>query len=62
MLNASVLVFLFRALAGAHTAPRRKEVAQQLLNLLRDFLPFESGVVVLGHGEEEVEAQFVEQT
>jgi Nif-specific regulatory protein len=56
LLNASVLVFLFRALAGARTAPRRNEVAQQLLNLLRDFVPFESGVVGLGHGEEEVEA------
>jgi transcriptional regulator with GAF, ATPase, and Fis domain len=56
LLNASVLVFLFRALAGARSPERRREVAPQLLRLLSDFVPFTSGHALLG--EDEFEAQF----
>ena len=59
LLNASVLVFLFRALAGARTPERRQEVATQLLSLLADFVPSESGVALLGQSREDLEAQHV---
>ena len=58
LLNASVLVFLFRAMAGARIAARREEVGKQLLSLLREFVVFESGVVLVGRTEEELAAQF----
>ncbi len=60
LLNASVLVFLFRALAGSRDSVRRKEVASQLLSLLADFIPFESGVALLGGPDDDLEAQFLE--
>ena len=49
LLNASVLVFFFRALAGARTPDRRLQVAGQLLGLLEDFVPFASGRVMVGN-------------
>jgi transcriptional regulator with GAF, ATPase, and Fis domain len=58
LLNASVLVFLFRALAGAGTSERREDVARQLLSLLADFVPFESGMALVGRSEEDLEAQY----
>ena len=58
LLNASVLVFLFRALAGARTPERRHHVATQLLSLLSDFVPFDSGVALLAQNAEELEHQF----
>ena len=61
LLNASVLVFLFRALAGARSASRREDVARQLLKLLNDFLPFQQGVIVLGRSETELELEFLAQ-
>ncbi len=61
LLNASVLVFLFRALAGGRTAERRQDVATQLLGLLSDFVPFSSGSVVFGRSEEELEVQFTDR-
>ena len=61
LLNASVLVFLFRALAGARSPSRREDVARQLLKLLNDFLPFERGVIVLGRSEAELELEFLAQ-
>lgn len=54
LLNASVLVFLFRALAGARTAGRREDVGKQLLSLLGEFVTFDSGEVLLGRTEEEL--------
>ncbi len=48
LLNASVLVFLFRALPGARTPDRRAHVTDQLLRLLEDFVSFGSGRVVVG--------------
>ncbi len=61
LLNASVLVFLFRALAGGRTAERRQDVATQLLGLLSDFVPFSSGSVIFGRSEEELEVQFTDR-
>jgi Nif-specific regulatory protein len=58
LLNASVLVFLFRALAGAGSQERRDHVATQLLGLLAEFVPFESGVALVGHSREDLEVQF----
>ena len=58
LLNASVLVFLFRALAG--TRERRPQVADQLLALLGDFVPFTAGRVVIGVNTEELEPAFLE--
>jgi Nif-specific regulatory protein len=58
LLNASVLVFLFRALAGARTPARRQDVAKQLLSLLGEFVSFDSGTVLLGRTEEELASQF----
>ncbi len=58
LLNASVLVFLFRALAGARTAERRQQVATQLLGLLSDFVIFESGIALLARSEDDLELQF----
>jgi transcriptional regulator with PAS, ATPase and Fis domain len=57
LLNASVLVFLFRALAGARVPERRKQVATQLLSLLADFVSYESGVALLAQSREDLEAQ-----
>ncbi|MEZ5356956.1 MAG: sigma 54-interacting transcriptional regulator [Bryobacteraceae bacterium] len=48
LLNASVLVFLFRALVGARTPGRRAQVADQLLRLLEDFISFGSGRIIVG--------------
>jgi hypothetical protein len=42
LLNASVLVFLFRAIAGARTIDKGEEVAKQLLSPLGAFVVFES--------------------
>ena len=61
LLNASVLVFLFRALAGARSPSRRDDVARQLLKLLNDFLPFSQGVIALGRSESELELEFLAQ-
>ncbi len=61
LLNASVLVFLFRALAGASSPSRRKDVSRQLLKLLNDFLPLQRGVLVLGRSETELEVEFLAQ-
>lgn len=51
LLNASVLVFLFRALAGTRPGPNRKDIARQLLSLLGEFVKFESGEVVIASDE-----------
>ena len=58
LLNTSVLLFLFRALAGARTLSRREDVARQLLCLLKDFVDFDSGRVLAGNTEEELASQF----
>jgi len=58
LLNASVLVFLFRAIAAARSVSRRDEVGKQLLSLLREFVHFESGTILLGRTEEELGRQF----
>ena len=58
LLNASVLVFLFRAIAGARSMARRDEVGKELLSLLREFVPLESGTILLGRTEEELGSQF----
>ena len=58
LLNASVLVFLFKAQAGATHPARREVVGKQLLQVLRQFVEFESGAVVLGRSEQELAAQF----
>jgi transcriptional regulator with GAF, ATPase, and Fis domain len=55
LLNASVLVFLFRALAGARTAERRQQVAAQLLQLLSVFVRFSGGTATVAAGEDELE-------
>lgn len=60
LLNASVLVFLFRALAGARTAEVRADVSRQLLRLLGDFVAFDGGVVVVGRDEADVEGRWME--
>jgi transcriptional regulator with GAF, ATPase, and Fis domain len=60
LLNASVLVFLFRALAGARSAAHREEVSRQLLELVGEFVPSTTGMVVVGAGDEEVATQFRE--
>lgn len=60
LLNASVLVFLLRALAGARVAEQRAQVSAQLLRLIADFVPFQSGVILVGRSVEDVEAQFVD--
>jgi transcriptional regulator with GAF, ATPase, and Fis domain len=62
LLNASVLVFLFRALAGARTPSRREDVARQLVSLLKEFVPFESGLIVLGRTEEDLREEYLAQT
>jgi len=59
LLKASVLLFLFRALAGATTAARREHIAQQLMLLLGEFVNCSHGFVVLGRTEEEVAARFL---
>jgi hypothetical protein len=56
LLNASVLVFLFRAMAATRIAAKRDQVSKQLLSLLREFVLFESGEVLLGHTEDELAA------
>ena len=61
LLNASVLVFLFRAMAGATTKDRRDHVAVQILSLLRDFVPCVDGFIVVGSGESDVATQFRER-
>lgn len=61
LLNASVLVFLFRALAGASDPARRRDVAGQLLSLLGGFVRFESGLALLGRSEEDLAAQLPER-
>lgn len=48
LLNASVLVFLFRALATTKPGGARDAVARQLLSLLTEFARFERGEVTLG--------------
>ena len=48
LLNASVLVFLFRALASARNAERREQVSRQLLSLLKEFVPFAAGRALVG--------------
>ncbi len=57
LVKASVLVFLFRAMAGARTAAQRDHVSTQLLSLLKEFVPFESGSVLLARQPEELAAQ-----
>jgi transcriptional regulator with GAF, ATPase, and Fis domain len=57
LLKATVLVFLFRAIAGASTPLRRADVSRQLLDLLNEFIPFETGVVIVGRPGEELESQ-----
>ncbi len=59
LLNASVLVFLFRALAGVRDSGRRQQVAQQLLGLLGDFVPFGAGRVILATSPDELEPVFL---
>jgi len=54
LLNASVILFLFRALAGARTTAHRDEVSRQLLLLFREFVPCEEGIVLLANGEKEL--------
>lgn len=55
LLNASVLVFLFRALASESGSERSRELAAQLVGLLSDFLAFDSGVAVIARSLEELE-------
>lgn len=45
LLNASMIVFLFRALTASTGEDARDKVSRQLLNLLREFVQFESGTV-----------------
>jgi len=60
LVNASVLVFLFRALAGAGTSEQSRAVSAQLLNLLSDFLSFDTGGVIVAGSPEELETALVE--
>ena len=62
LLNASVLVFLFRALAGSRTPSRREEVARQLLALLKEFLPFSTGLIVVAPNQDDLATQFLTQS
>jgi Nif-specific regulatory protein len=55
LLNASVLVFLFRALASTRGSDRAKDVAAQLTSLLSEFLSFESGFAAVANSAEELE-------
>ena len=61
LLKASVVVFLFRAMAGARTSARRQEVSTQLLGLLSEFVPFADGLILLGQSEEDLAQQFADQ-
>src|SRR3954452_8797823 len=54
LLKASVLVFLFRAMAGARTAAQRDEVGRQVVSLLRDFVAFDSGSILLVRLDEDL--------
>src|SRR5579871_1375649 len=58
LLNASALVFLFRATAGTHATARRAEVSRQLISLLREFVDFETGSVLIGRSEEDLSSQY----
>ncbi len=57
LLNASVLVFLFRALAGTGMADRRQQVSRQLLSLLGEFVFFRDGRALLAFEDEDLETQ-----
>jgi len=61
-LNASVLVLLFRAIAGARAPVRREEVGKQQISLLRESVVFESGDILLGRTEEELGSQFEDRS
>ncbi len=54
LLKASVLMFLFRALAGVTIGARREEVSSQLLLLISEFAPCREGYILLGRSDEEI--------
>jgi len=56
--NASVLVSLFRALYLTRPGDHRNSVARQLVSLLREFVDFETGAVLLAPDEDQLAAQF----
>jgi transcriptional regulator with PAS, ATPase and Fis domain len=60
LVNASVLVFLFRALAGARSAEQNRDVSAQLLSLLSDFLTFDSGLAMVAGSPEELASALAE--
>jgi Nif-specific regulatory protein len=55
LLHASVIVFLFRAMAGNPGAGRSQDVGTQLLSLISDFVDFETGVVTISAQGEDLE-------
>lgn len=57
VLNASVLVFLFKALAAATTSARRDKIGVQLIALLRQFAGFDSGTVAVARTEDDLACQ-----
>jgi Nif-specific regulatory protein len=57
LLNASVLVFLFRALAGTSVAEQREQVSRQLLSLLGEFVHFTDGKALLTLRDDDLESQ-----
>ena len=61
LMSASVLVFLFRALAGTRTAHHRDEVARQIIHLIREWVASSHAVIALGRSEEEIFAQLQRQ-
>ncbi len=56
LLRACALQFLFRALAMSRSSPHRAALEAQLLRLIADIVPSNSGAVLLGRDEEELRA------
>jgi Nif-specific regulatory protein len=54
LMNASVLVYLFRALAGTRTAHHRDAVGRQIVQLIREWVDCTDAVVALGRSDDEI--------
>ena len=61
LLAACSLVFLFRALASSGGKAQVTLLQDQILRLIRDFVPLEEGVLLLGGTAEDLQARYAER-
>ena len=61
LLAACSLVFLFRALASSGGKAQVTLLQDQILRLIRDFVPLEEGLLLLGGTVEELQARYAER-